>query len=70
MLRVYPIGPRPGVAAMVAMLSYEGTCCVGINVDPAVITDEKVFAACLRDGFDEVLDLADETRDDDTEGER
>lgn len=69
-LRVYPIGPRPGVAAMVAMLSYEGTCCVGINVDPAVITDEKVFAACLRDGFDEVLDLADETRDDDTEGER
>lgn len=58
MLRVYPIGPRPGVAAMAVMLSYEGTYCIGINVDPAVISDEKVFAACLHDGFDEVLDLA------------
>ena len=61
--RIYPIGPRPGVAAMVTMLSYEGTCCVGVNIDPAVITDEKVFAACLRDGFDEVLDLADPASD-------
>jgi hypothetical protein len=59
--RVYPLGPRPGVAAMVTMLSYEGTCCVGLNMDPAVIGDEKVFAACLRDGFDEVMNLADET---------
>ncbi|WP_250282348.1 MULTISPECIES: wax ester/triacylglycerol synthase domain-containing protein [unclassified Frankia] len=57
-LRVYPMGPRPGVAAMVTMLSYEGTCCVGINANPDVIDDEKVFASYLRDGFDEVLDLA------------
>lgn len=57
-LRVYPMGPRPGVAAMVTMLSYEGTCCVGANFDPAVIGDEKFFAGCLRDGFDEVLNLA------------
>lgn len=56
--RVYVLGPRPGVAAMATMLSYEGTCCVGVNVNPGVMDDGKVFAACLRDGFDEVLDLA------------
>jgi len=33
---LYPLGPRPGVAAMIAMISYDGTCCIGLNVDPAV----------------------------------
>lgn len=56
--RVYPMGPRPGVSAMVTMLSYEGACCVGVNANPGVVADGKVFATCLRDGFDEILDLA------------
>lgn len=56
---VYPIGPRPGVAAMVTMVSYEGTCCVGVNLDPDAISDITAFARCLREGFDEVLALAD-----------
>jgi hypothetical protein len=56
--RLYPMGPRPGVAAMVAMLSYEGTCCIGVNIDPDAITDAALFATCLREGFDEVLALA------------
>nr|WP_297608416.1 wax ester/triacylglycerol synthase domain-containing protein [Nocardia sp.] len=55
---IYPIGPRPGVAAMVTVVSYEGTCCVGVNLDPDAITDVPAFGACLRAGFDEVLDLA------------
>jgi len=54
---LYPLGPRPGVAAMVAMISYDGTCCIGLNVDPDVISDLEVFETCLREGFDEVLDL-------------
>jgi diacylglycerol O-acyltransferase / wax synthase len=54
---LYPLGPRPGVAAMVAMISYDGTCCIGLNVDPAVISDLEVFETCLREGFDEVLGL-------------
>lgn len=56
---VYPMGPRPGVAAMVTMVSYEGTCCVGVNLDPDAISDVPAFARCLREGFDEVLVLAD-----------
>ena len=54
---MYPLGPRPGVAAMIAMISYDGTCCIGLNVDPEVISDLEVFETCLRQGFDEVLDL-------------
>lgn len=55
--RMYPIGPRPGVAAMVAMVSYDGTCCLGINVDPESITDVPLFEKCLNEGFAEVLAL-------------
>jgi WS/DGAT/MGAT family acyltransferase len=57
---MYPLGPRPGVAAMIAMISYDGTCCIGLNVDPDVISDLEVFETCLREGFDEVLDLREE----------
>lgn len=57
-LRTYPIGPRPGVAAMVTMVSYDGTCCLCVNLDPESITDLPLFEQCLADGFDEVLALA------------
>jgi hypothetical protein len=53
----YPFGPRPGVAAMATMLSYDGTCCIGFNLDPDAITDIDVFTTCIREGFDEVLEL-------------
>lgn len=54
---LYPFGPLPGCAAMVTMVSHAGTCCVGANIDRAAFTDTAVFAACLREGFDEVLAL-------------
>jgi WS/DGAT/MGAT family acyltransferase len=56
--RVYPMGPRPGVPAMVAMVTYEGTCCIAVNFDPEAITDAEAFSSCLREGFDEVTALA------------
>jgi diacylglycerol O-acyltransferase len=55
--RTFPFGPRPGVAAMVTMLSYDGTCCIGFNVDPEAISDTDVFERCMREGFDEVLEI-------------
>jgi diacylglycerol O-acyltransferase / wax synthase len=55
---IYPLGPRPGVAAMVTMLTYDGTGCVGVTLDPDVVSDPAVFAECLREGFDEVLGCA------------
>jgi WS/DGAT/MGAT family acyltransferase len=56
-LRLYPLGPRPGVAAMFTMVSYNGTCCIAANVDPDVVPDIDHFERCVVDGFDEVLAL-------------
>jgi hypothetical protein len=43
---------------MVAMLTYDGTCCIAVNFDPEAITDPAAFSTCLREGFDEVIALA------------
>jgi WS/DGAT/MGAT family acyltransferase len=56
--RIYPMGPRPGIPAMVAMVTYDGTCCIAVNFDPEAITDPAAFSACLREGFDEVIAVA------------
>jgi diacylglycerol O-acyltransferase len=56
--RLYPMGPRPGIPAMVAMVTYDGTCCIAVNFDPEAITDAAAFSTCLREGFEEVIALA------------
>ena len=43
---------------MVTMLSYDGTGCLGLTLDPGVVPDTGAFARCLRDGVAEVLALA------------
>ena len=54
----FPFGPLSGAAANVTLLSWLDQVCVGINVDPAAVTDPDAFRACLAEGFDEVLALA------------
>lgn len=56
-LRTYPLGPRPGVATMIAMITYNGTCCLGINADPAAFPDAAEFRQCLIEGFAEVIEV-------------
>jgi diacylglycerol O-acyltransferase len=56
--RAYGFGPLPGCATMITLVSHGDLCCVGVNVDPAAITDLPRFERCLREGFDEVLALA------------
>jgi diacylglycerol O-acyltransferase / wax synthase len=51
----YPMGPRSGCAVNVTALSYCGDLCLGINSDPAAITDPDAFIECLRDAFDALL---------------
>ena len=41
----------------VTLLSYDGTCGVGVTLDTAAIPDTEVFMACLAEGFEEVLAL-------------
>ena len=52
--RIFGFGPATGVAIMVVMFSYAGTCCVGVTLDRASIQDPDLFARCLADGFAEV----------------
>lgn len=54
-LRQYGIGPLPGVAMMVVLVSRSGYCTVTTRYDRAAIRDPELFAECLLAGFDEVL---------------
>jgi hypothetical protein len=56
--RMYPFGPLPGCAAMITLISHDGTCCIGLNVDPAAVTQPGVLVAGLRAGLDEVTALS------------
>lgn len=60
-LRQYGIGPLPGVAMMVVLVSLAGMCTVTVRYDRASVTHESLFARCLKDGFDEVLALGGES---------
>lgn len=57
-LAFFPFGPTLGSAANITLMSYRDTCHVGVNTDVGAIPDPDLFLECLRDGFEEVLDLA------------
>lgn len=52
--RTVPIGPLPGVALMVSMVTLAGRCYVGVHYDTASIRDPETFAHCLVQGFSDV----------------
>ncbi len=64
-LRMYPFGPLPGCAVMATMITHNGIACLGLNIDAAAVTDIDLFADCLVEGFNEVLDLAESGSGDD-----
>jgi diacylglycerol O-acyltransferase / wax synthase len=55
--RVYGLGPLPGCATMITLITHGTTGCVGVNLDPAAVTDPELFAECILGGFAEVLAL-------------
>lgn len=61
-LRHYGLGPLPGVAMMVVLVSRAGYCTVTTRYDRASITDAELWATCLVEGFDEVLALGGDGR--------
>ena len=56
--RLVAFGPTTGTAANFTLMSYDGMCCVGINVDTEAVPDPHVLIECVREGFEEVLSLA------------
>ncbi|SON61520.1 Putative diacylglycerol O-acyltransferase [Mycobacterium simulans] len=57
-LRQYGIGPLPGVAMMVVLISRGGWCTITVRYDRAAVRNDELFAQCLLEGFDEILALA------------
>jgi diacylglycerol O-acyltransferase len=51
----YPFGPTIGAAVNVTLMSYAGTCNVGVNIDTHAVDDPAELLRCLRAGFDAVL---------------
>ena len=56
--RMYPFGPLPGCAAMITLISHNGTCCIGMNLDATAVRDTTVLRTCMEEGMQEVLALA------------
>jgi diacylglycerol O-acyltransferase len=61
-VRQYGIGPLPGVAMMVVLISRAGYCTITTRYDRASVTDHDLWARCLLSGFDEVLALGGDGR--------
>lgn len=54
----YPFGPTAGSAVNITLMSYNGSCCIGINMDAVAVPDPDVLADSLREGFAEVCAAA------------
>ncbi len=48
----YPMGPRAGCAVNVTMLSYCGDLHMGLNIDPAAVTEPDVLLRCFAESFE------------------
>ncbi|MES2681959.1 MAG: wax ester/triacylglycerol synthase domain-containing protein [Pseudomonadota bacterium] len=53
----WPFAPVPGCGMMIAMISHNGRCCIGINSDRAAVIEPELLIECFRAGLDEVLAL-------------
>jgi diacylglycerol O-acyltransferase / wax synthase len=55
--RYVAFGPTIGSSVNLTLLSYDGTCAIGVTIDTAAVPDADRLADSLRDGFEEVLAL-------------
>src|SRR5690606_36226341 len=54
----YAFGPMPGAAANITLLCWLDQVCIGVNLDPAAVTESELLMECLEAGFDEVIAVA------------
>lgn len=55
---MYAFAPLAGVAVNVTLLSYVDTCHIAVNSDREAVPDPDRLLACLREGWDEILAVA------------
>ena len=53
----YPMGPRAACALNVTLLSYRDSLDMGINIDPAAVSDPATLVDCLEESFGALLDI-------------
>jgi hypothetical protein len=56
---MYAFAPLSGAAVNITLLSYVDTCHIAVNSDRAAVADPERLLACLREGWDEILAVAD-----------
>ncbi len=54
---MYPFGPLAGSAVNITLLSFDGSCEIGINADRSSVDDLDVLTRCVTEGFAEVVAL-------------
>ncbi|MEU7141659.1 wax ester/triacylglycerol synthase domain-containing protein [Nocardia sp. NPDC046473] len=57
--RIYAFGPTTGTAFNVTLLSHDGTCCIGINVDTAAVPEPMTLTDCIARGLRAVTGVDD-----------
>lgn len=63
MEQTYPVPPLlPGHALAIGVTSYDGQVFYGVTADRDLVPDADVFASCLSDALDELLDTASDAR--------
>ena len=53
----YPMGPRAACALNITLLSYRDSLDMGINIDPAAVSDPATLVDCLEESFGALLDV-------------
>ena len=56
---MFAFGPTIGASVNITLMSYDGRCDIGINIDTAAVPDPEVLLACLRESFAEITALGD-----------
>ena len=58
---MYVLGPLPGAALTVCLVTVGDTACIGVNVDASAVADLDELAECLAEGVEEMVsaDLTD-----------
>jgi WS/DGAT/MGAT family acyltransferase len=57
-IRHVAFGPTTGTAMNLTLLSYGGSCSIGVTMDTAAVSDPELMIECLHAGVEEVLRLA------------
>lgn len=55
--QLWPFAPASGCGMMIAMMSHNGRCCIGITSDRAAVMEPELLRDCFRAGLEEVLTL-------------